>query len=304
MRNTTALFAYLLFVVPCVAQNEIPNAGFEIWEESGTLFSVYEEPVGWGTSNPETVAFQFQTASKTDEPQFVHAGNYALKLRTHQVDILNLSVPGGVATADLEINLVNQTVEASGGVPFTLRPSALQGWYQYLPAGADSARIGALLSRWNPVDQIRDTIAIALFETTEMTEGYTFFSSDFEYQSDLNPDTMIVGILCGKVVEPPVGTEMYVDDLSLEYDVVGTNHHSLSQISAYPNPARNTLYYNAPSAEILELWNVQGVRSQTYFVSDQSGFLNLENLQPGIYILLYRNSSGLPIGQSRITIVP
>lgn len=304
MRTTIALFAFQSFFVHCIAQNEIPNAGFEIWEESGTLFSVYEEPVGWSTSNPETVAFQFQTASKTDEAQFVHSGNYGLKLRTHQIGILNLSVPGGVTTADLDINLVNQTVEASGGVPFTLRPSALQGWYQYLPAGADSARIGMLLSRWNPVDQIRDTIAIALFETTVLTEGYTLFSSDFEYRSDLNPDTMIVGILCGKVVEPPVGTEMYVDDLSLEYDIVGTNHNTLGQISAYPNPARNTLYYNAPSAEIIELWNVQGVQRQTYFVSDQPGFINLENVQPGIYILLYRNSNGSPIGQSRITIVP
>ena len=304
MRISVALIACQLFIFNCVAQNEIPNPGFEYWEQFGTIFNNYEEPVGWSTSNAETVIFQFQTATKVEDDQFVYSGNYALKLRTHYIGILNLSVPGGVATADLNINLAIQSIEASGGVPFSLRPSALQGWYQYIPAAQDSARIGMLLSRWNPVNQLRDTVATAIFETTELTNGYIPFSTDFEYQSELNPDTMIIGILCGKVVDPPEGTEMYVDDLSLVYDAVSSFQNKVNRINAFPNPARNRIFYNAPSAEIIELWTVQGVQSKTYNVLDQSDVINVEHVPPGLYIMRFYTSSGRVIGQSRITIMP
>jgi hypothetical protein len=292
----------LITVFQANGQNAIPNPGFEHWETGGSLLT-YEEPVGWGTSNPETVLFQFQTATKTSVAQFVRSGNLALRLETHYIGALNLAVPGGVATADLDINLANQSVEPVGGVAFNLRPSALEGWYQYYPAGPDSARVGMLLSRWNADTQVRDTIATAIFETTEQADSYTQFIAPFEYQSDLDPDTMLLGILCGKVEDAPIGTVMYVDDLDLIYGPVSVANSDVHTIPLYPNPTRGQVRFGQSEAEVAEVFDINGTRLRVIPLQSGQQDFDLSELRAGVFIVKFSMRNGLFIGQSRLVII-
>lgn len=282
------------------AQNAIPNEGFENWEEAGGLFSGYLDPVGWGTSNEVTNNFGFQTATRAQGGQWVHSGNFALRLETHQAPILNIPVQGGVATSPLIIDIVNQTVEPAGGVPFDLRPTAIRGWYQYFPAGSDSARIGLLLRRWNPASGERDTIAVALFETVDETPGYTLFEAPLQYQSELDPDTMLIGIICSKVVDPAVGTVMYVDDLELVYDeLTSVSPPESALISVFPNPSNGTFSCNHPHAFLAEISDTKGRQVATITSNGDQGIFTTYSLK-GIYVVRFFNRNGQLLGHSRI----
>lgn len=300
MRNLLFSLFSLLCTLSLTGQNAIPNEGFESWDEAGGLFSGYLEPSGWGTSNSVTNNFGFQTATRAEGNQWVNSGNYALRLETHQAPILNIPVQGGVATSPLDIDLINQTVEPTGGVPFNLRPTALRGWYQYFPAGSDSARVGLLLRRWNPDSGERDTIGVALFETVDATAGYTIFEAPVQYQSGLDPDTMLIGIICSKVVDPAVGTVMYVGDLELFYDeVTSLTTPEERKITIFPNPSDGSFFCNHPSAVLAEITDTNG-RNVAVIASggDQSAF-SIHSLN-GLYLVRFFDRNRELIGYSRI----
>lgn len=291
MKTRYIIIAILLNSLLTQAQNAIPNAGFENWSASGGIFG-YEDPVDWGTSNSVTTTFQFQTATKATSAQFVRSGNYALRLETHYIGLLNLVVPGGVATSELEIDIAAQSVIPVSGVPFNLRPTVLEGWYQYYPAAEDSARVAMLLRRWNPETQMRDTIAIALFETTEGAETYTQFTAPFEYQSDLDPDTMLLGILCGKVEDAPVGTVMYVDDLDLIYDATITASPHVEEMVLYPNPTSGLVWVENPNYLSVWIVNSQGVRVRHLPISHGLSQIDMHGLPQGRYVIQFLDKEG------------
>src|ERR1051326_2727253 len=120
------------------AYAQIPNPSYELW----TTYSLGEYPTYWNTSDS---AYQSiggghsairETVDKCD-------GNNALRLTSISVFVTNL-LPG-VATNG---KLVSPTL-ITGGSPFTARPLNFNGCYKYVPTGADTGRVTALLSRWN-----------------------------------------------------------------------------------------------------------------------------------------------------------
>lgn len=302
MKTFYLLIGIVLNCSLTIGQNAIPNPGFEDWSVYGGLFNSYEDPDGWGTSNSVTTTFQFQTATKATSPQFVRSGDYALRLETHYIGILDLVAPGGVATSELEIDIATQSVVPTTGVPFNLRPTSLEGWYQYYPAADDSARVAMLLRRWNDDTQERDTIAIALFETIELADEYTQFIAPFEYQSDLDPDTMLLGILCGKVEDAPEGTVMYVDELGLNYDVTHVPVAEIAEIGIYPNPSSGGLWFENNGYMELCVINAQDAFVRTLSLAAGITQVDLGDLAPGIYLLNFSDHTGAPAGYARAVV--
>lgn len=298
----------ICFVVVCCfaihaasGQNAIPNPGFEDWEEGGSIFNGYEEPVGWGTPNPTSASFGFQTATRVTSPELVHSGNAALRLKTHHVNVLNLYAQGAAVTGNVNIEVVPFSVQVTGGVSFVLRPDTLAGWYMYFPQGSDTAQVGMLLSRWNNETGQRDTVGTALLPITEPEGTYSRFAIPFEYMLDVQPDTMMIGAICSSFFEPEEGSMMYIDDLELIYAPTAVFETISAEIKAFPNPARDQVRFAGSDLAAVQICDLTGkIISRKSLTPD--GSVSIDELAPGVYLFQVFDQAGKQIGFSRVMV--
>lgn len=120
----------------------LQNGGFEDWYKSESVWyaatqtDVSNKTYMWDSSNPGSGSFGFNpTTGSTD---IKHGGNYSAKLETQYAYIK-------LAAASLYYGRFNNLVGTSGakidfGQPFTSRPIALKGYFQYAPVAID--RVG------------------------------------------------------------------------------------------------------------------------------------------------------------------
>lgn len=118
----------------------LQNGGFEDWYKSGgvwyaaTQTDVSNKTYMWDSSNPGSGSFGFNpTTGSTD---IKHGGNYSAKLETQYAYIK-------LAAASLYYGRFNNLVGTSGakidfGQPFTSKPIALKGYFQYAPVAIDN----------------------------------------------------------------------------------------------------------------------------------------------------------------------
>lgn len=303
MSKITLLLLGLFAAFPALSQNAIPNASFEDWVEESVLFTAYEDPVGWGTSNNATATFGIVTATKSTAPGTTQSGDASLRLETQFLSILDLPIQGGVATSELEIDLASQSVQAIGGVPYDLRPANLQGWYHYLPSNSDSMRIGMLLRRWNAETGTRDTVAIALLETVEETQGMSFFEVPFTYQSDLDPDTMLLGILCSRVQNPSIGSVLYVDDLSVTFPVTDVTEFVPESFRIFPNPTSGDISIKADRQGLLQVFDNRGCLVKSRRIDSGLSRLSLHDLPSGVYTACYDGPETIGLQRTKVVVV-
>ena len=124
------------------AQTALQNGGFEDWYQSGSVWYAATETdcksgnYMWDTSNPGSG--NFGTNPTTQSTDIKHGDKSAAKLETQFVVIK-------LAAASLYYGRFNNLVGISGakidfGQPFTSRPIAFKGWYQYSPEVIDNER--------------------------------------------------------------------------------------------------------------------------------------------------------------------
>lgn len=118
----------------------LQNGGFEDWYKSGRVWyaatqtDVSNKTYMWDSSNPGSGSFGFNpTTGSTD---IKHGGNYSAKLETQYAHIK-------LAAASLYYGRFNNLVGTSGakidfGQPFTSKPIALKGYFQYAPVAIDN----------------------------------------------------------------------------------------------------------------------------------------------------------------------
>ena len=86
MKKTIFTFIVSATLLTNINAQEIPNAGFEDWQNQGT----YEDPTGWVTSNFLSQLGYPVNVFKVADP---YSGNYVIKLQT--VDYNNSILAGG-----------------------------------------------------------------------------------------------------------------------------------------------------------------------------------------------------------------
>lgn len=281
------------------AQNEIPNPGFEDWENGGTFFNSYQNPQGWGTLNSATSLLGVETVKRTTNSQFVRSGNAAIKLETFYINLLNRPAQGICVTGNINID----TEEIEGGLSYNLRPDNFSGWYQYYPAGADTGQAAAILTKWNSVLQQRDTIAIAGKWFLGQTDVYQQFDEPFEYWSEESPDTLMVILVSSSQFEPVVGSVMYIDDLNLNFTTLVQNPVSKSNIFVYPIPALDFIHFEFSENGIFEIFALNGNMVSSGSVNVGLNRISVDNWSSGIYLLKISTPHGELIGFSRIVVV-
>jgi len=294
----TVFFWIIIFLTQFgTAQQALPNPDFEEWDDEGGIFTGYLDPAGWETVNSSTNLLGLLTAERAEGTD-AFSGSYAMRLESKFLGIANQVIPGICATGD--INIDTENVES--GVPINSRPHAITGWYRYFPSGVDTGQVGMILTRWNSMSGVRDTVGVGGFFALGTTENYTFFSGPVEYQSELTPDTMIVVLVSSSQFEPQDGSTMFVDNLFLEYLPTQIIAESIEEVPVFPNPVNDKINFEVAGARLLEVFDRNGRLAELIELDQGQQSVDVLNLSAGQYLLRFLGNNSELLSRARVAV--
>lgn len=283
--NIISLF-FLMFLGISVsnAQTQVPNGGFENWTDTATCD-------GWqGTIS----VMGFLTANLMVQTDQAKSGQFAAKVQTQELMLLG-TIPGIATTGALALDVLGGGgLSITGGVPLTGKPTKLNGFFKYDNMQGDTMVIFIVTTKWNAGTQTRDTLTQAAFATNQQVSTYEAFSIDLDYTpSTATPDSFNIIMISSAGSAPQLGTMLFVDDLSFEYNNVGIGETENSIFSVYPNPSTGNVHISIDSNEPsqVSVYNSLGQlvnhteNVQRWHIMDLSGNSN------GIYFIEVRNGN-------------
>jgi len=264
------------------AQNPLPNAGFEEWNQfSGGLQSTYREPAGWNTANRCSELIGIYSVSRTEDR---HSGAYAAELRTRNAFIGNIRINGLMSTADLICGTNTGGIE--GGIASDVLPDSVAFWYKYAPAGVDTAYVQVMLLAgddtlsylkgqiYNTVDVwTRASFAIPAPTGTPSVISTTFNSSWGD----------------GSLGQAVTNSNFKVDDVEFIY-ATNIAENAGASLDVYPNPMSDVLHVNGivSGAAQFEMLDATGRTVISTIISEMESRIDVSTLPQGIYIYQVR----------------
>ncbi len=306
MKKTVLFISIVLIGVNNIfSQDTIPNAGFEDWTGGSP-----NQPVGWGTANAVHIQLN-NCVRKGIAPGDFYGDTAAVILTTVQVSgggqtwrVAGTAVSGGT---------INQTYPfVSGGIPYALRPTSLQGFCKYLPqqssalnngnpVGIDVSNIQVTFTKWNGTD--RDTIGQGQLSPSNGT--YAAFAVPITFTTTANPDTVQIVLASSKGLETAAGSKLYVDDLVFDFTPVGleelsTDKFDLKQNTPNPFSGITSIQFNCTVNEKVTLTVSDMLGREVYStainaISGLNTFTFTPKLSPGTYFYSISN------GKNRLT---
>lgn len=291
------MMRYLLIILSLlnvtVVSSQIPNNDFALW----TNFSSYSTPDGWGNLNEYTNSGGVYTCMEATPG--VSSTNYLI--------LVTQNVPGKGVIAGKAISgeIDTTTFKPKNGFPFSSRPAQLNYIIQYMPWDfSDPSNIYVCLTRWDSLNNERDTIATGYSDFLGMAHSWFPGYTTLNYLDGNNPDTACI-VISSSSVNPIAGGYLYIDDLNFSGNVIGVNEiQKQIDCSIYPNPANDYININVPNQNISELNNLEVYNSSgklvhsTSFSANYS--LNVGAWNSGIY--LFRIKHGDFVSFKKISI--
>jgi hypothetical protein len=303
MKNIILNVIVILFILPVtIYAQQLENAGFENWENAGT---VKDEPVDWSTiktcDDPGIASVAPVTFDRSDD---AHTGNYSLKL-------YNLAVFGIIATGAItngrfhaEFNLdesysYTQADDPKWHTPFTWRPDSLAGWFKFFPREDDRAQFKVILH----VDECKlpengtfpNWVGMAVYVTEPGVtyDTWTRFSVPFDYYQDILPEYELTVLNSGDSITAIDSSYLIVDDLSLIYPASGISERRMAEpfLTVYDNFLILDL---KDETEYLEQWfYLVDVSGQTVLSLRLDGdLISLpDRISEGVYVAVLKGKS-------------
>lgn len=231
---------------------QVENSDFDDWYQEGNAWypNADADNFWWDTANGGTKTLNIYPTTPAEE-QFIYVkgdGKNAAKLQSKEAMLVGLAA-GNIYTGRFikaVLSILNPGAELDWGVPFTSRPSALKGYFHYIPATVnkgthngmsgktDIGQIQIMLTDWDGpfrvstaadefVDPDTDSGIIA-YGTKDLnaTSSYEPFTIDLEYRDMMRRPTYIVIVASaskyGDYFTGGVGSTLYVDEFELVYD--------------------------------------------------------------------------------------
>ena len=255
----------------------LPNPGFENWTTQGG----YDDPDNWNTLNSLTVGLGAITAQKATGAD-VHTGAAAIKLVT--LSVLGQNANGLVTTGT--INVAAQTVD--GGIPYTLRPDSITGWYKCSPQGTDYGFVDFTLFDAAGTD----TIGFAHFQTpNSAVTTFTRFSIAINYHNANTPAISRCVISSSAGVTSQVNSMLIVDDLALIINGNGILEDMVPKNTVHYNSTNHKLHVVAQESGMISVTDMTGKKVFESAVENGDSEFALETLPAGIYIYTFSGNS-------------
>lgn len=264
-----------LFFSNANAQDTLANSGFETWTNQGT----YEDLADWNTLNPLSSALGVITATKTTGAE-AYSGSFGLKLQSKSV--LGTTRPGVLTTG--VINVANSTI--GGGVAISSRPLYLNGWYQYWPAGADTALFSITLTKWDATGDSQIVVGSGTFSQNDSITSWSQFSLAIDYSTADVPDTALIIITSGSDVASTINSALLLDDVDFSSTAVGILSPSNTEtIKLYPNPATGFVLLNSTTQQQFNLLSLEGKLVLSSELTEGQNRISLDGISKGLYLV-------------------
>ncbi len=253
---------------------QIPNGGFENWINFDLQ---YDYPQGWYTLNPITAAANVFTCQRGLPGA---EGSFFARITTRNFS--GSALPG----------LIAATTGASPdmGFPYTQRPQALNGKWQYAVAAPDQAMITVLLTRWDNIAQSTETIGAGVATASGTLSSWADFSVAITYANANIPDTAKI-VIYSSAGAPAVGSTISVDALAFG-SANGVQENELVSFTAFPSPAMDVLHLRGTTtlarAEVLDL---EGRTLRTEGFTGNTT-MNVAELRAGLYLVRVHAADG------------
>lgn len=236
------------------AEQVVPNMSFDSWYQDGSIWypDANADNFYWDTANKgSSMANLTPTAPEETHLAVAGEGKKAAKLESMYANVVIVKVfaAGNIYTGkfgEAKISMSNPGATLDWGVPFTSRPLALKGFYDYSPETVDQGsyndmsgktdigQIQIMLTDWDKpftintqdktfVDVQNDEhiIAYASLDLGQ-TDGYQPFTLELEYRDRTRTPKYIVIVAAaskyGDYFTGGVGSTLYLDEFSFVYD--------------------------------------------------------------------------------------
>ncbi|HNW97765.1 MAG TPA: T9SS type A sorting domain-containing protein [Bacteroidales bacterium] len=288
-----ALFANIAF-----GQNAAtPNAGFENW----TSATGYSNPNNWSTLNSTTATYFIYTCLKATAAGEYHSGASAIKLITKNAVIT--TAQGIATTGKIYTNTSTMTGSITGGLPYTLRPDSIVGWYRSSPVSNDTGFVQFLL-----FGSARDTIGKAqFFVPATAVSTFKRFSKAITYRSANTPDSSlwILSSSTGATGQQ-VNSTLWIDDLDLVFNTTSVPENNIynDQINLIWNPSANNIAVSNKTQENanLKIYDILGQEIGSYAINDLENNFDVPNINNGVYLYTITNNKGNVLLNSKLFI--
>jgi len=279
---------FLLLTVLFSSAQILPNPSFDLWEQ----FNGYEEPQSWHTPNPYTALTGVSVVTKSTD---AYSGDYSAMLETKDLLGGAFQAPGLLTLADFTVDIVSGTYAFPGGIALADKVDKMTGMYKYAGANGDSASV-IMVSFRHPEGQEIDTVGIGYGFMHDASE-WSPFTVNMIALSNEQPDSFNVIIMSSGSFDVNVGSQLWVDDVSLE-TVTGIFNlfEETSSVNVYPNPASDFVKFemenNVDNLE-LSVFDNAGRQIKQLTFNGKSAEINLSNFPAGVYSYRITNSDKL-----------
>lgn len=231
----------------------VPNMNFDSWYQDGSVWypDADADNFYWDTANKgSSMAKLTPTAPEETHLAVTGEGKKAAKLESMYANlgIVKVFAAGNIYTGkfgETKISISNPGATLDWGVPFTSRPLALKGFYDYSPKTVDQGsyndmsgktdigQIQIILTDWDKpftintqdktfVDVNDERIIAYASLDLGQTDGYQPFTLELEYRDRIRIPKYIVIVAAaskyGDYFTGGVGSTLYLDEFSFVYD--------------------------------------------------------------------------------------
>jgi hypothetical protein len=310
--------SFLSFALVSLAQPQITNGGFELWDNVGTAT---EEPQNFNSNKSGSSTAQLGPQTCFRDAAIKHSGSYSVRVESkyYILAVVNGNVTTGVVNAPSSNKSEGYigTINYSNGadvrrMAFTGRPDSLVGWYQYTQAtggtgfASEQGKVRAILHSGDyndpeiPVNSNHPNLSAnkigdALFYTAMANNTvWKRFSVPFSYVSSNIPAYIMINVTssANQLTTAPnsssAGSKLWLDDLAVIYNsTAGINEkHEHSTVKVY-NFGR-TLYAELSEKNdhdgILTVFDLTGKAVANQKLDNKKNSLDLSALNSGLYI--------------------
>lgn len=275
MKNSFILALLIALSMGAVAQ--IPNPGFELWEDYVDDYTayVYEKPDGWVGSLPRGEVRGF-SLEKNNESYPPGTGQFSVRIKPDNEQ----GVRGVIFSNDQAEAMVNWLPKPSFAIDY--KPEALYLYYKYLPFGGDSLVVQIYFYK------LGEIIANSYYVTNDTISDWTALEIPLSYETEELPDSASIYFVTGAYVQH-TESMLYLDNLSftgfineLDYPARGADLVLIS-----PNPASDILSLDFGNKEglYLRIYTIVGALVRTEIIRPEQKQIKLEDLNEGLYFL-------------------